>query len=246
VAHVGGDWMPFGRFIIPVIPILVCLLAAGAWALFKAASAQPRVVRIATVILGVVAQIWVGLALDRRIRDSAEGNSRIQEAQQQIDKDRGYQDAARLLAAALPPGARLVTDYPGTMAYYTDAYIIDMWGLATPLIAREGNTNDINPIYGRTCPACYPRLEPEFFHVRMPIVRDRFAFTNAKQVVGDVWQSEAIGHFVNLRGDFLVGRVVEQSTGKAVYFLERRKSTPLAPRPVAAGFVIEYPFEPRK
>jgi hypothetical protein len=202
---------------------MVCFLVVGVWCAFSESAHHHWAIRAGLLCGCISAVVWTALALDHCVANSDQEDSRVQAAQKQIDDDRGYREGARLLAFALPPGARLVTDYPGTMAYYTDAYIIDMFGLTTPLIARHGQTNGINPLYGRTCPACYPQLDPEFFHVNVPIVRDRMAFSNAQQVIKAVWQSDTIARFVDFTRDFRVGRVVEESTGKAVYFLERRK-----------------------
>ncbi len=44
------------------------------------------------------------------------------------------------------PGDRLVTDYAGVFSVFTDAYVIDMWGLVNEDIALNGGTNGINPI----------------------------------------------------------------------------------------------------
>jgi arabinofuranosyltransferase len=245
VARVGGDWMPFGRFVIPVLPLLICFQVIGGRLFLQYAKLKGFAVRWAIVAATVCAIGGLGAALDHRFLNSQEEVSKVERAQKQIDDDRGYRRGARLLAMAVPSGARLVTDYPGTMAYYTDAYIIDMFGLTTPSIALEGTAVGINPLYGRTCPSCYPMLHPQFFHVNVPIVRGRLAFASPQDVVSAVWQSDTIGRYVNFRRDYCVGRIVSESTDEAVYFLEernpRRRCSARQPSP---GFLVEYPFEP--
>ncbi len=50
---------------------------------------------------------------------------------------------------------------------------------------------------------------------------------------------------MNFSGDFAAGRVVDETTGEAAYFLERRTPTSdFTRRHPQPGFAIEYPFEP--
>lgn len=69
------------------------------------------------------------------------------------------------------PGERVATDYGGVFGYFGDASIIEVWGLCNARIAREGDTSGINPIYGKTCVACYRDLDPEYFHTMVPLLR---------------------------------------------------------------------------
>jgi hypothetical protein len=153
--------------------------------------------------------------------------------------------ATRYLAAAVPPGRRLVTDYGGVLAYYTDASLIEMWGLCNATIATRGTTDSINPIYGRTCPECYRELDPEYFHIQDPLVRTPDSFRSDEDVLHSVWQNDTIGKYVDLAHGFVTGRVVNERRGDALWFLERRTEgwTP-RPRRQASGMVIEYPFVP--
>ena len=153
--------------------------------------------------------------------------------------------AARILTWALPPGARLVTDYGGIFAYYTDAAPIEMWGLCNAAIARRGGTERVNPIYGRTCPECYPALGPQFFHVMVPIVRDLAAFRSHFEVVASVWQTDTIGRYMDFSRGFVTGRAMVPARNQAVYFLEHRNpGASYRPRQVNDAVTIDYPFEP--
>jgi hypothetical protein len=144
------------------------------------------------------------------------------------------------------PGDRLATDYPGVFSVFTDAEVIDMWGLCNADIALHGGTNNINPIYGKECAACYARLKPDYFHVGVPFLRKEDAFHNMSDVLTNVFQGAAIDHVINLRRNFAVGRVVQEATGKTLWFLERRRAElPLAPRKVAPDIRVDYPFEYR-
>ena len=50
---------------------------------------------------------------------------------------------------------------------------------------------------------------------------------------------------IDLYTRYATGRVLEPSTGRALWFLEKRKpQNKLVPRTRSDGFVIDYPFEP--
>jgi hypothetical protein len=72
------------------------------------------------------------------------------------------------------------------------AAVIDQWGLCQKDIALKGGTNGINPIYRKECAACYPALEPDCFHVSVPILRGPQDYHSQEQVLGDVFQGLAI------------------------------------------------------
>jgi hypothetical protein len=246
VVRVGGDWMPFGRFILPVVPMMICIVSTAGVELVRVAANAPAPLR--RILAGGVAAIFLtlGLGMDHRIGNTDEENAKLALAADQAQHVRRLLEAVRFLSLAAEPGERLVTDYAGIFSYYTDAAVIDMWGLCTPMIARNGETDGINPIYGRTCPSCYSTLAPDLFHVQAPLLRPAQSFSNSQQVIDSVWQSETIGKYVDLRGEFLVGRVRNEITQESLYFLERR--TKASQRRVSRSeggtvLVVEYPFE---
>jgi hypothetical protein len=243
VVTVGGDWMPFARFVLPVVPLMICLIVAAAADAMRALGRTPLPVRglaLMGLLSGFVA-IWLGL--DHRLVNGPHEDGKMNFAAEQISHIRKLRRAAELLALAAPPGSRFVTDYAGIFGYYTDSYVIDMWGLATPMIAIEGDTEGVNPIYGKACARCYPELRPEFFHTVQPLVRQEDSFTSSRQVIDAVWQSGPISRYLDLASLFIVGRVRDVATKEAAFFLERKRPgvtwSPRSPRP---GIVIDYPF----
>jgi hypothetical protein len=245
VIKVGGDWMPYGRFLLPVLPLAAVLVAWGGCDLIGLA--RGRLGR-AALVLGLLPLAAFGLVArktERHLTDEPMQLGKLGYAAEQASHVRNLKTAARLLNRALHPGARLVTDYGGVFAYYTDAAPIEMWGLCNAMIAKRGGTERINPIYGRTCPECYPELDPEFFHVWVPIVRDPWAFHSHAEVVSQVWQTDTIGRYLDFQGGFVSGRVTSSARNQAVYFLERRKpGAAFVPRTLSDGVVVDYPFEP--
>jgi hypothetical protein len=241
-AAVGGDWMPTGRFVLPAVPLLVALLAWAAQELVDGAAERGRTLHVMTTAAALAGALWLGSRVEPHQSPKYVGD-KLARAREQIAHVESLKHAAALLDLAVPPGGRLVTDYGGVLAYYTDADPIEMWGLCNTTIATRGGTRGINPIYGRTCPECYPELDPEYFHVMQPLVRDASAFGSHDAVVRAVWQSASIGEYLDIRDGFASGRVVDEQTGDAVWFLERKGPgwQPNTWRP-RAGVVVEYPF----
>ncbi len=245
VVRAGGDWMPYGRFLLPLLPVLLVLAAwGGQWI---ADALRPRFGRASLVLLLVplAAMAFVVHRTERHISTEPLQQMKLALAAEQGSHVRNLKAAARILTWALPPGARLVTDYGGIFAYYTDAAPIEMWGLCNAAIARRGGTERVNPIYGRTCPECYPALGPQFFHVMVPIVRNLAAFRSHFEVVASVWQTDTIGRYMDFSRGFVTGRAMVPAHNQAVYFLEHRSpGASYRPRQVNDAVTIDYPFEP--
>ena len=245
VVRAGGDWMPYGRFLLPLLPVaLVLAVWGGQWIV---AALRPWLGRasLAFLLMPLAAMAFVVHRTERHISTEPLLQAKLAIAADQGNHVKNLKAAARLLTWALPPGARLVTDYGGIFAYYTDAAPIEMWGLCNAAIATRGGTERINPIYGRTCPECYPALGPQFFHVMVPIVRDLAAFHSHLEVVSSVWQTDTIGRYMDFARGFVSGRVMVPAHNQAVYFLEHRQpGASYQPRQVSDAVTIDYPFEP--
>ncbi|MBC8132914.1 MAG: hypothetical protein H7X95_08020 [Deltaproteobacteria bacterium] len=244
VMKVGGDWMPFGRFVMPAVPLLTVLLIGGMVEAVRTIPVPLRKARIAATVALVGVGVVLAGRIDHRWWNDGVENQKIAFISEQIDHVNRLKRAASFLRAAVPVGRRLVTDYAGVMGYYTDAAVIDMWGLATPVIARRGGVERIQPIYGRTCPECYPELDPEFFHVWSPLVRPEPAFKSVQEVIANVWQTDTIGRYIDFAKVFAVGRIVDRSRGDALYFLEKRGPAFSSALRNVDGFQVDYPFEP--
>jgi hypothetical protein len=259
VVRVGGDWMPFWRFFQPLVPLLAMLLGLGLATLLGAAAPELRaeplrwlLLRVrpwtvgvgGVVLLGVLAQRLHMASADTPIEASKLGHAEHVKRHTR-ENLLGSVDLARYLVRQ--PGERLVSDYAGVFAVFTDANIIDMWGLANAQIARFGGKEGINSIYGKECAACYPSLDPDYFHVTVPLVRKPRAFRSERSVVREIFQSSAIGRYLDLEHDFAAGYVLETATERAFWFLERRREgRTLEAREVAPGIRVVYPFEKKQ
>jgi hypothetical protein len=245
-AQTGGDWMPFERFFLPVWPLLSVLVGWGAARFWRELRALRPLIRAAA---GAALLAALGFSVVRMYAgtiDTPEEAEKIGNARHTIQHTRENLLANADLMRWVPrePGGRLVTDYAGVFSVYTDAAIIDMWGLCTADIALNGGTAGVNPIYGKSCAECYRRLDPEYFHVMIPIVRTRDAFTNQHQVIQNIFQGPEIDHQIDLRHKFVTGRLEQRATGRTLWFLERRRpGLSYEPRSPAPGLQIDYPFQ---
>jgi hypothetical protein len=244
--NVGGDWMPFNRFFLPIVPLSAVLVGWGVqhvWRISSKYALIPRTVALAA-LLGALAFSCVHMHMESV--DSPQEADKLGNA-----KHVGNHTLNNLLAVkdwvalvVRRPGDRLVTDYAGVFSVFTDAEVIDQWGLCNEDIALHGGTDGINPIYGKSCAECYARLSPDYFHVNIPMLRGLNAFSDISGVLPMVFQAPAIDRFISIRKNFAVGRVVHEPTGQVLWFLERRRpELPLETRHPRPGFRVDYPFE---
>jgi len=250
VIRVGGDWMPFSRFFIPIVPI-GCVLCVWAMADFAARMRVwarglhrfPRLLPAVSVLLALAVLGWVAVRTNNAWGDSDEKKrDRTSMAVFNAAHVDRLRRAAELLNLVVPSGKRLVTDFAGAIAYYTDAYVIDMWGLCNATISTRGNAEGVQPMYGRTCPACYPELGPDYFHTEFPWLRPPNAFLSHASVVNAVWQMDSILRHMDVLGGFRSGRIIDRRDGNALFFLERRDAPEPPQRNLPAWASIDYPF----
>lgn len=245
VARVGGDWMPYGRFLLPIFPLVLVIVIWGGADLTEMVAVRFKKASRLAQVLPLAALLFIGARIEPHLWSSDLQRGKRVFSREQMEHVNNLTATAKLLDLAMPPGAHLVTDYGGVFAYYTDAAPIEMWGLCNAAIATRGGVEGVVPIYGRTCPECYPELNPEFFHVMTPITRDLGAFHSHQEVVNNVWQTNTIGRYFNFATDFVSGRVMVPRENRAVYFLERRRPGKVfAARTINQDVKVDYPFEP--
>ena len=245
VIRVGGDWMPFQRFWLPVLPFAVVLAAWGADLAWAWARRFPWFIFVPIGAAFAVAVAFVGVHVNAARVDTPYEGGKIGYAEQVIRHTNVelMGDVRFLRPMIRRPRAMLVTDYAGVFAVFTNAQILDMWGLCNAKIARKGNAAGINPIYGKTCIACYPDFDPDYFHTETPLVRDRGSFGSHADVINAVFQGSALDPVINLRSNYVTGRVTEVASGRSLWFLERRRDgNSFAPREGGPGLLVEYPF----
>lgn len=251
-AYVGGDWMPFYRFLLPGMPLVAMLLGLGLGSLtpssWSLASLRPPVLKVSRISALILALFCIGRSLKREHMASLEsGNERAKvEHLRHVQRHTSGLIAGMDLAQYIVrhPGERLATDYAGVFAVFTEANIIDMWGLANRDIALFGGTEGVVPIYGKECIGCLPALDPEYFHDNMPLVTTETRYRSQRELIGRVFLGHEIDSVLGLKENFVAGLVLEEATGRALWFLEKRKPGRLIEeRQVAEGILVKYPFE---
>jgi len=244
--NVGGDWMPFNRFFLPVVPLAAVLVGWGIQHTWRISAKYAWPVRSLSVLLLFASLAFSCVHMHEQSVDSPQEGDKLGNA-----RHVGNHTTNNLLAVkdwmalvVRRPGDRLVTDYAGVFSVFTDAEVIDMWGLCNVDIALNGGTNGINPIYGKECAACYARLNPDYFHVNVPMLRSSSEFSNISGVLAMVFEGSAIDRVISIRKNFAVGRVIREATDETLWFLERRRAElPLVTRHPSPGFRVDYPFE---
>ena len=247
VVEVGGDWMPFNRFCVPLAAPLVVLFVAGLAEAWKAVAASPWTARVATLALGACAVSWVLVHVDSHVVLTPQERAKLGLAQHVKRHTQRDLYAVRELFAAIvrEPADVLATDYGGVVGYYADAHIVEMWGLCNRDIALLGDTAGINPIYGKTCIECYRRFDPDYFHIVVPVVRPAGELFSHKAVVDQIFQGGALESVLRLRTRYATGRVLTPDAQRALFFVEKRRPGRLLVRRSApGGLAVDYPFEP--
>lgn len=245
VGKVGGDWMPFHRFLLPILPLAAVLMAWGVQAAYERASkVGARVTRL-TATLALCCALLMGLCANAAVVNTRVEGWKLTRADELADHTRNNLLLTVPLMRWVPrsAGDKLVTDYAGVFSVFTDAAIIDMWGLCQKDIALRGGAAGINPIYGKECSECYADIDPDYFHVRVPIVRDLEAFHSIEEVIQAIFQGAAIDAVIDLKANYVVGRVVDREAQQALWFLEKRElGRPLTARNPAPKISVDYPF----
>jgi hypothetical protein len=223
VVYVGGDWMPMHRMLLPLLGPLWMLGSLGLqqlWGPLLRGKFGRTTTRFGAVLLTLLAMRF----MNQTTIDTDEERHKVAHAD-------GLGRHTRDLLRALPflqatqrkPGERLVTDYGGVFAVGTEARVIEMWGLCNREIALRGNSDGINPVYGKTCVSCYPELKPDYFHVVVPLLRRQGAINSVEQAIAETFQGHALDRVLHLRRRFELGAVTRPATRETLYFLERKR-----------------------
>jgi hypothetical protein len=142
-----GAWQ-YGRYLMPILPPLLALLAVRLVALLRAS--QARALSLAAVLLSLAALLAI-LGASRLYADDVRA----------ID---GYHvAAARWLRAHTPPDALIATHDIGAIGYFSQRRVVDFAGLADPeLIPVLGNQTALEAAL-RQRRVAYVVMRPDWF-----------------------------------------------------------------------------------
>ena len=165
--YVGGDFMPYGRFLVPATPFVV-LAAATAWKRLEPSCALS--VAFSTVLVALSIAPLIGLepaprALRQRFHFRWNRPDAITEHEQwraMRERQEFWSKAAAVIARHTRPGESMVLDAVGALGYRTELELFDMYGLVSPEVARRGAP----PV--RASAGHDLKVEPEFFLERQP------------------------------------------------------------------------------
>lgn len=242
VVHVGGDWMPFNRMLLPVISPLTVVAGVGVGQLVPTFSSLRNVRTALAALLCAGGAAYVGAHLNQNWVMTPHEQRKLAEVEHSRTHTQNLLKAYPFIQALIrKPGDKLVTDYGGVFSYGTKATVIEMWGLCNKDIALQGNTDGVVAIYGKTCVPCYADFQPDYFHVNVPLLRDRNALRTRHQVISGIFQGWALDRVLDLRNKYRPGRVTDSRTGETLWFLERIRDDVSFEKRQVGVYEIDYP-----
>ncbi|TDJ79836.1 MAG: hypothetical protein E2O39_00310 [Planctomycetota bacterium] len=166
---VGGDFMPFGRFLLPTAPFMGLLFAAGWRRLAGDTGTRPRAVAYGAtcVALSLLACFDVNVVpaslrarfhfrADRRYQTEVE---RWREMRQNAER---WVLLGRALALHVEPGDSIVLGAIGAVGYHSELFIYDEYGLVSPEVVELGR------VHGASSPGHDMRVNKSFFFAERP------------------------------------------------------------------------------
>jgi arabinofuranosyltransferase len=193
---VGGDFMPFGRLLVPALPFGTLLLAGGLSSLARTSS--PRAVwatGLGLTLLGALPSVDVHVVpnlvrrqLHFRLSDK-DFLSELNRWANQKDNTDGFRKRGLALAQIANDGDAVVAAAVGAIGYYSDLEVYDQHGLVTKEVAyREMSPGPLEQSPGHdkhVDPWFFAKYEPRFLFARA--VEGKLAAGRMKDSL-DQWQ----------------------------------------------------------
>ena len=166
--HVGGDFMPMGRFLVPTLPFLALLAAFAFENLARRGALRAVAGGSALIALGLAIGLdWLPLpqpwlqALHFRW-NTAEARTEYVQWLGQKDQAERWARVGRALALYTRPGESIIRGPVGAVGYFTDLEVLDQNGLVTLEVARrDAGAQRVSPGHDK-------HVEPDFFLPRRP------------------------------------------------------------------------------
>jgi arabinofuranosyltransferase len=133
VLYAGRDWMPFHRFVVPLVPIFALIMAA---ALEKFSSGIPGI-----VLLGLIA----GIGLFELFMSTTLYREQIVDFGKYT---RGLLDAGAWIRQTTSPDAVIAVEDSGALAFSSDRESIDILGLNNSFIAHHPDLDLADFVFG--------------------------------------------------------------------------------------------------
>lgn len=120
---VGGDWMPFYRFIMPVLPLLFLLMQNGLWQLYELARPEKWGHRLAGAAVMMLLFAWNFLPLYENKRFLTDGVSGY------LFHPKEARGIGAYLNDVLPGDYLVANEWAGIIPYYMQQPVLDIFGL---------------------------------------------------------------------------------------------------------------------
>jgi arabinofuranosyltransferase len=198
---VGGDFMPFGRLLVPGVPFAALLVAGGLQELVRRRRGDPARARAVGAVLLVASLLpafdlhvvphAIRQTLHFRLSDRA-FLTELNRWENQRENTAGFTRRGRALAQVADPADAVVAAAVGAVGYWSGITIYDQHGLVTkevayrplpdgPLTQSPGHDKHVDPLF-------FLKYEPRFLYARA--VEGKLAAGRMKDTL-DQWQVPA-------------------------------------------------------
>lgn len=171
---VGGDFMPFGRFVFPAIPFVGLVFAATWQRLDRPDDGNTRRGRKAALSFGtlcIALSIATCFELDLvpggvrarfHFRADRQWKGEVAQWREMRDNRELMEELGHALAQHTRPGESIILGGIGATGYYSRLFVYDKYGLVTPEVVRAGKVRpDASPGHDL-------RVQEEFFFGERP------------------------------------------------------------------------------
>jgi hypothetical protein len=128
----------FRWYIAPPIPALMLGIFAGAWSIIEGLQKVTRQPRLAPILIGALAVLWIGMSINGWTLHPDHGPDRPAPKMAWHKIELLYQDVGTELRGqyAITPETRVSSADIGAVGYFSRATIVDTVGLVTPELSR--------------------------------------------------------------------------------------------------------------
>jgi 4-amino-4-deoxy-L-arabinose transferase-like glycosyltransferase len=207
VVYAGGDYMPFGRFVQPMLPVLYTLAVVGVGLVFSSLVGSSTRTRSVLGGASVALPVLVGLSVF------------VAGMPEQVQAEKEHGDYLRAMterrhAAAdwfeeNAPDALVARDGVGAFGYYSDLRLLDMLGLNNSYIAHNGKSYPgLKPGHQTSDGDYILSRKPDY--IMVPEVKPPFTFASEKELANTPGFYEQYDRFA-----------IDLSTGDRTYLWKR-------------------------
>lgn len=179
VAYAGGDYMPFGRFVLPMLPVLYVLAVVGAGLVYRATAGALAGSRYLLGVSSVALPVLVAVSVF-----ALQVPDQVREEEEYRDYLRGMTDQRRAAANWFDenaPRALVARNGVGAFGYYSDVRLLDMLGLNSSYIAHHGQSYpSIMPGHQTSDGEYIVFREPDY--IMVPEVKPPFSFASEREL----------------------------------------------------------------